>query len=63
MKILCIFGFHKWEEKIKKYKVWNPVTNSYDYKEIPYKKCKRCDEQQLGSLFGTGTGWTWKVVE
>ena len=63
MKILCIFGFHTWEEKIKLYKVRNPVKNSYDYKTIPYKKCKRCDEQLLKIAFGTGTGLTWKVVK
>ena len=62
-KIMCSLGQHSWKSKIKKYKVWNPGKNKYDFKSVPHRKCDRCNQQQVKIATGTGTSIEWKIYK
>jgi hypothetical protein len=60
MKLFCKLGFHKWETKERRFKVWNPSKKRYDSKLVPYRTCHRCGEKQIKTIYPGGTitkGW------
>ena len=63
MKFLCKLGFHDWEEKPKKYKVWNSAKKGYDFNIIPHRKCNICDKQEKKTIITGGNGFDWKILK